>query len=256
IGLGLTTGLVLAVSLELYRRLPAYIALYHDRTDAILSAKVNLHFRQTEALLSLYASVRLNRPLASTREWAASPDFLLKLSELIFLRKPELVIELGSGVSTVIIASCLRQNGKGKLISLDHDPKYAQATRDAVMLHDLQDIVSVIYAPLQEVEVSGRRQPWYDIGQLNPDRSIDLLVIDGPPLSVGELARYPALPMLADKLSGDAIIILDDAARPDERQVVAQWENEFQEKVFRYIDLEKGACVISNGPMNGMSKGV
>lgn len=245
VGLGLTIGAILAVVIEIYRRLPFYFSAYHDRTEA----RAEVLFRQTEALLSLYATLKPSYPLASTRRWAASPDFLLKLSELILFKRPDFVLELGSGVSTVVAASCLRLNGKGKLISLDDDPDYAQATRNALMLHDLANIAEVVHAPLRETQVNGATQPWYDIGRLKLDCRIDLLVIDGPQLSVGKLARYPALPLLADKLSDDAVIMLDDAIRQDEKQVVAQWQKEFQDKIFRYIEMEKGAYIISKNPV-------
>jgi hypothetical protein len=46
---------------------------------------------------------------------------------------------------------------------------------------------------------------------------IDLLLVDGPPGSLGEMARYPALHVLESQLASNAVVILDDADRPDER---------------------------------------
>ena len=45
---------------------------------------------------------------------------------------------------------------------------------------------------------------------------IDLLLVDGPPAyAVGHgLARYPALPVLRDRLAPGATVVLDDVERP------------------------------------------
>ena len=57
-----------------------------------------------------------------------------------------------------------------------------------------------------------------NIDRLTTKDTIDLLIIDGPPVKTNQLARYPALPLLFSKLSKECIIILDDAARPSEQQ--------------------------------------
>ncbi len=57
---------------------------------------------------------------------------------------------------------------------------------------------------------------------------IDLLVVDGPPAyAAGHgLARYPALPVLCDLLAPRATVILGDAERPGEQEVLRRWEHE------------------------------
>ncbi|MES9855801.1 MAG: hypothetical protein ABW166_04240 [Sedimenticola sp.] len=41
-----------------------------------------------------------------------------------------------------------------------------------------------------------------------------MLVIDGPSGFIQKHSRYPALPLLFDKLSNNGMVFLDDAARP------------------------------------------
>ena len=43
---------------------------------------------------------------------------------IIFSIKPDTILELGSGVSTIISAYCLKKIGNGKIISLDHEKEY------------------------------------------------------------------------------------------------------------------------------------
>ncbi len=53
-------------------------------------------------------------------------------------------------------------------------------------------------------------------------------MVDGPPAyAAGHgLARYPALPVLYDWLAPDATLVLDDAERPGEQEVLRRWERE------------------------------
>jgi len=71
---------------------------------------------QVIALFQLYQALSPRRLLPRTRGWAASPDFLLTLYHTIRSRRPELVVEIGSGVSTLVCAYALQQNGSGRLV--------------------------------------------------------------------------------------------------------------------------------------------
>ena len=58
---------------------------------------------------------------------------------------------------------------------------------------------------------------------------IDLLVVDGPPaFAAGHgMSRYPALPVLRERLASGATVVLDDIERPGEQEVVERREREF-----------------------------
>jgi hypothetical protein len=94
------------------------------------------------------------------------------------------------------------------------------------------------------VEINGAKWLWYDLSKVEIPEAIDLLIVDGPPGTTQKLARYPAVPMLHEKLNKDAFILLDDGARPDERQIVEQWTEEFKMSHSEYLPLEKGAYLI------------
>jgi len=221
---------------ETYRRV--------DKRVETLRVLNHNNFRQTEALFSIFYSIKPNFPLPDTRGWAGSPDFLKKLMEVIFREKSQFVLEASSGVSTLIIAYTLKQIGGGKVISLEHDDKHAKVTKDQISLHGLEDIATVVHAPLTETEINGNKWLWYDIQCLKTDMPIDLLVIDGPPESTQKMARYPALPLLFKYLLNESIIILDDGGRKEEKEIVEIWEKEFENISSEYLDFEKGAFLI------------
>ncbi|MDH5711928.1 MAG: class I SAM-dependent methyltransferase, partial [Gammaproteobacteria bacterium] len=77
-----------------------------------------------------------------------------------------------------------------------------------------------------------------------PDVPIDILVIDGPPGFLQKNSRYPSLPLLFDRLSESCSVFLDDAARDDERELVAQWLIEYPGLQHAYHDFERGCSVL------------
>lgn len=199
-------------------------------------------FRQVEALQGLYVELRLTKSLRPTRGWAASPDFLLEIARNCLDRKPRIMVDCGSGVSTVVLARCAELNGVGHVYSLDHDPGYAAQTRDELARHELIGRVTLLVAPLVAYEIGGSRWSWYD-DQGVPDAPIDLLVIDGPPLATGTTARYPAIRLL-QRMAPDGAAFLDDAARTDEQQVLRRWGAELPALEQVPIRCEKGCVVL------------
>jgi len=71
-----------------------------------------------------------------------------------------------------------------------------------------------------------------------------MLVIDGPPGFIQKNSRYPALPLLFDKLSKQSSVFLDDAGREDEKELVAQWQAEFSGVEHEYLEFERGCSVL------------
>ncbi len=147
------------------------------------------------------------------------------LFHLIRRRRPKLILELGSGSSTVLFAAALRANGHGRMISVEHDSLHAKHTIELLEQAELTDRVELVLAPLVDITLDGRTFQWYDLGK--PLRTfsdeIDLLFVDGPPGKVQTLSRYPALPMLLPHLSPTAIVVVDDGAREDEVRMVEMW---------------------------------
>ena len=187
-------------------------------TDRLLRAQNN----EVEALLQLFQGFVPRAPMPPSGGFALNPTDLLDLLHLIRTRRPRLVLELGSGTSTVWIAYALEQTG-GRLVSLDHDPAYAGKTRSQLAAHGLAEVAEVRDAALRPVVLDGRSFPWYDTDALADLREVDLLLIDGPPEKTGPDARYPAMWVLEDLLADAATVVFDDAHRHDEQVALRKW---------------------------------
>jgi len=186
-------------------------------------------------------------PLPSMRvpgNWTATPDFAQILMGLIEQERPRVVVELGSGVSSVVCGYTVEKNGEGRVVSLDHERAYAEKSQELVASHDLQACVNVRHAALREYSLSGETWRWYDEAALHDVQLIDLLIVDGPPAAGRPWARYPALPLLMKKLSDRAVIVLDDGVRKDEREIVRRWLKEFAGFRSEYLQTEKGTFIL------------
>lgn len=196
-----------------------------------------------EGLLATY-TLRPSAPLAPMRGWAISPDLSALLVYLIAAERPTTIIEMGSGVSTAIMGLALSQAGTGRLISLEHDPEYAAKTEAMLRVHGIDHLVNVVHAPLVEHEVNGQTVLWYDMSAVDLDGPIDLIVIDGPPKTSGPRARYPALHILKEHIQPGTVIVVDDANRKEEVEMISSWNEEVRPLSVEFLPHEKGTAVI------------
>jgi predicted O-methyltransferase YrrM len=201
-------------------------------------------YTQLEALLHVIRATDPVAPLPPMRSWAASPDLLRELVSRILAERPREVVEASSGVSTIVIAYCLKRLGGGMVRSLEHEPVYAARTRQLIAEHGLEAFADVIDAPLVSSRTGNAELRWYDLSKAALPSSIDLLVVDGPPDTSGPQARYPALPLLKDRLVPGALVVLDDGARADERAIARRWTELVPGAELRYIELEAGAWML------------
>ncbi len=166
----------------------------------------------------------LPMPVLGANWGATTPTVLAIIDEILGAAGRRVVLECGSGGSTLWAAASLRLRGDGgQVITLEHDAEYAEVTRATLRAHGLADWVTVVDAPLVDTEFDGGEQPWYDLSGLGEQAPVDLLFVDGPPRPTARLARVPALPLLADRLRSGALIILDDTNRAAEREIIKQW---------------------------------
>lgn len=199
-----------------------------------------MSYQQVEALVGIYAGLNVRTPLPPARRTAAAPDFLYALAREVSDLRPPTVVELGGGVSTLVCGYALRAVGAGKVYSLEHDEGYAEVTRQNVERHGLAEHVEVIHAPLIPYTINDASYRWYDLSQLAAEQ-IEFLIIDGPPIVVNDLARFPALPELFERLSPGAAVLLDDASRRDEQEAIRRWTRDFEFASTRMLPVDKGA---------------
>ncbi len=193
---------------------------------------------------SLAQTLGLDEGLNFTPKWSAGADFLALLVREMEKRRPELVIECSSGLSSLVLARCCERNGRGHIISLENGTEYAENTRQALRAYRLGLYAQVLDAPLVEVEIADVPYQWYDIAAL-PTARAQMLVVDGPPGFVQRHSRYPALPLLRDRLDGGAVLLLDDAGRRDEQELARRWLAQSPGASYRYTATQRGAVVLA-----------
>ena len=167
-------------------------------------------------------------PLPRMSGWALEPDTAGFLVQLILQEKPNTVVEIGSGVSTLLIAYALEKNGKGHLVSYDTEKEFANRTVGLLAAHGLSHRARVkhaAFAPLRLADWDGLWLSTAAFEELGPD-SVDLFLVDGPPRPTTKMARYPALPVLHGKLKANAIVLADDTEREEEQAMLRRWRDE------------------------------
>lgn len=213
-----------------------------EGTARVIRTDLAHHFEQVQATINLFHMVQVDGLLPPMRGWAASPDVVGVLLEELRASSPKLIVECGSGVSTLFLALAAKQHSpQTRIVALDHDAEYAGKTRALLERHGVAEYAEVRHAPLVP-DVAG--QTWYDPQVAANLSDIDLLFVDGPPMTTGPLARKPALPVLWDQLSSHGIIVLDDMIRDDEQEIAAGWQSDHPELERQDVRTEKGTTIL------------
>ena len=194
-----------------------------------------------QSLIVLENRLQLGAALPPLRGWAAAPDFLVILINHALERKPHIIVECGSGASTIVLARCSQICGCGHVYCLEHDAAFAEKIRNRLNMAGLEDWATVLDAPLIQYTIGEDIWSWYSLEWL-PNCKIDLLVVDGPPMPLGRMIRYPAGPLLLPELSERGAVFLDDMNRPDEKAVLKRWIAECHNFTVEELEGEKG-CV-------------
>jgi predicted O-methyltransferase YrrM len=176
--------------------------------------------------------------------WSIDGITAKSILDTIVEKRPRVVLELGGGTSTVLIAAALQAVDlpETRHIAVDHLQEFLDATARNVSLQHLSRAVEYWCCPLLPEDDKAAPQ-WY--GGL-PERlgstQIDLLIVDGPPASLHSQARKPALEVLAPYLAPGAVVILDDALREDELKIVEKWAQDMPGVTVELTSFGKGCA--------------
>lgn len=214
------------LQLDQERRLNAFsktITQAVTRVNRTMNRQFKHSPAEMDALLQVHRRSQMDDPLPLMGGWALTPRGLLQAIDLVNRPGVSLVVECGSGTSTLFLARALELKGSGHVIALEHSQEYLEQTENALQQHGLTEFAEVRHAPLKEVEVFGAPYMWYSWSTIADLEEIDLLLVDGPPGDTGTWARYPAYPLLRERLAPGALIVVDDAQRSDEKAMVEAW---------------------------------
>ena len=158
----------------------------------------------------------LERLDALDAPWAIGSEAMSAVRERLALlgsKTPLTIVEFGGGVSTAALA---RAFPRAHILSIDHDPRFLEATR--------------LRVAGTRVEVSLRPLTWQDHGEAPylsyeagafPEM-VDAVLVDGPPHWTRG-GREATLYQVFDRLKVGGLVILDDHRRRRERRIVEHW---------------------------------
>jgi Methyltransferase domain len=148
---------------------------------------------------------------------ALPPDYtdLWFLYREVRRRRPETLLEFGSGCSTVVLAFALRQNGAGNLWSLESDKGWSDATA-AALPDSLRPVVTLVHAPVREDDRDV--QGWSYTNR--PAVAPDLVYLDGPALLAS--GRWPSTCWISSRLCSLCCVVIVDGRRENVRYLEAR----------------------------------
>ena len=170
------------------------------------------------------------------RGWAISPDALAWVMASVQEHDKPIVVEFGSGQSTIALAAALKHQG-GSLISVEHDSDYLAVIQKQIAGCGLSGVVQFVAAPL----IKGADDILsYDVA-LIPDRDVSIVLIDGPPITIaGPRTRLVPLRWALTRLVRGGSVFLDDSNRPSEQACLRDLKFEFPRLEILERPAEKG----------------
>ena len=159
-----------------------------------------------------------------TDEAAANPSLQLEHVKILALCAPRSILELGSGQTTKVLSSYVRNHPSAYALTLEQDADWFNRVRPQVVHH-------YRHAPLAAARFtcsgSGQRieTSWYaDVPEL-ASRKFDYVLVDGPdPGTRGtehiDLARSGILQHMPSILADSFVVLFDDAERYGEHMTV------------------------------------
>ncbi|WP_143959150.1 class I SAM-dependent methyltransferase [Litoribacter populi] len=152
--------------------------------------------------------------------YSISFQTLQHLANDIVVYRPKTILEIGSGLSTIIINNLLKElNYDVKFFSVDQDlgwQKTLSKTCDLVLFKHFDLINSNSFS----FDGTGT---WFDIPSNSELLSMkfDLILVDGPKGHESKFARYGIVNFISDRLNPNSIMYIDDTHREDEDLIVS-----------------------------------
>lgn len=150
--------------------------------------------------------------------FAAQADYLTEVANRAATTTGP-ILECGSGLTTILLGLLAGRRGI-ETWSLEHTAAWR-----ARVVH----VVERFQIPKMHVLMSALRDydgfAWYDAPLGDLPGQFQLVICDGPP-GATRGGRYGLLPVLGQRLTTGSEILLDDAGRPGEADVLNRWTHE------------------------------
>ncbi len=158
--------------------------------------------------------------------WSLDEHTIYLLWKMLFERHPEVVIECGAGISTLVLAqyanmSISEGSTMPRIISIEQNYDVKTAIEKRLAMVGLQKFVQIIHGPISETGNYQLRD--VDMLRCLVGRRADWLLIDGP--SGPDGCRVSTLPLLQRYCKPNAQWFLDDALRDGELAALKAWSD-------------------------------
>ncbi len=157
--------------------------------------------------------------------YSLMPYVVQQILNDIIVRKPQAIIEFGSGWSASIIANfILQENIRCKFYSFENQKSWHQILLDKMPLAAKDPRIHFEFAPLATLEngFKGCNQ-WYDPNlvklALADVKQADLLVVDGPSDKAKSYIRYGFFLQIRELIHENTAIYIDDTNRKAEKEI-------------------------------------
>jgi len=208
----------------------------------------------------LDAAADVGRPVEGVGEapavvddWSLNPRALDFLTHLVARLQPRAVFELGSGTSTVTLATAASAlPNPASIVTIESDPFHHARTTEMLHQANLCGAVRLVDAHLVARRRHGRYVPTYAApvpgGDGNEDvwRAgwADVVLVDGPPLPLGGREGSIDQALAAARVGG--VVVLDDSRRDSERELLARMLTQFDGSVeaMNLLGFDKGLAVV------------
>lgn len=207
-------------SLQLKKWIPK--GLKQPIKDALLRRRLSLAIKKIASLnVGELPSRALLQSLIegwSNDGYAANIDYLEEVSRKTIETNGN-ILECGSGVTTILMG-ILCNKSKKEVWSLENSAEWRNRITSALKTNGISG-AHVCYSPLVEYgEFS-----WYEPPLSQLPKEFSLVICDGPP-GTTRGGRYGLLPVMSQRLKTGTTILLDDAGRPGEIELIRRWETE------------------------------
>jgi len=187
--------------------------------------------------------------------WSLTAEALNFLEAQIQALRPALILEFGSGISTVCLARYMTEiRGRADIphvVSIEQSPEHAAATEQLLSVAGLSGCARVAVRPVTDCAIERQQTRCYDLSEsiisILDGRRADFVVIDGPADVEG--CRFGTLPLIREYVLSDARFFLDDALRDGELRVAALWD------ALPYLRID-GIHLVGKGLLSGVCTNV
>jgi len=133
------------------------------------------------------------------------------------------ILECGSGLSTILCGRVADKVGR-EIWTLEHMPFYADLVNRTLKRYRIK----AVRFHVKDLKDYGSFS-WYDPPLEKMPRDFSMVVCDGPP---GETpgGRYGFLPVMKEHLESGCVILLDDANRSSEAEILSLWAEQMGTK--------------------------